>query len=164
MAFDHINTEHAPSESTHFPWSPSAASTTSSTSSSSSTFSIDAPSSHSSASSTLDTWSSSTWNNENDTRSYSSHQNQYWNSRCTNPKNATTSSAVCSKSRREQSGTEVIPPESRQHPRRTHRLNSDEFQSESSVKQCPRPPPSLVRQSERKDNFVDSLVGKLTCL
>ena len=45
-----------------------------------------------------------------------------------------------------------VPLSSRQNPRRTQRQSSG---SQS------RPPPQLVRQSERKDVFVDSLVGKL---
>ena len=48
------------------------------------------------------------------------------------------------------------------NPRRTQRLNSYEYQDGQTVVACPRPPPSLVRQSERKENFVDTLVGKLT--
>jgi PHO85 cyclin-5 len=43
-----------------------------------------------------------------------------------------------------------VAPEQRQHPRRT---------SVVARLGCP---PSLVRQSDRKVNFVDSLVGKLT--
>ena len=49
-------------------------------------------------------------------------------------------------------------PEQRQHPRRTQ--PSAEGCSGSGAP-YPRPPPSLIRQSERKENFVDSLVGKL---
>lgn len=45
-----------------------------------------------------------------------------------------------------------IPLSSRQNPRRTQR--------QSNCSQS-RPPPQLVRQSERKDIFVDSLVGEL---
>lgn len=45
-----------------------------------------------------------------------------------------------------------VPPELRMHPRRTN----------STVANGPaaRPPPCLLRQSERKNNFVDNLVGK----
>ena len=51
--------------------------------------------------------------------------------------------------------------EQRQHPRRTQ--PSAELCSGSGAP-YPRPPPSLIRQSERKENFVDSLVGKLVHL
>ena len=53
-------------------------------------------------------------------------------------------------------------PEARKHPRRTQRFDSHESEDGKVTTVCPRPPPPLVRQSERKDNFVDSLVGKLT--
>lgn len=57
----------------------------------------------------------------------------------------------------------VIAPEARKHPRRTQRLTSCESQDGKTTTTGPRPPATLVRQSDRKDNFVDSLVGKLTC-
>jgi hypothetical protein len=53
-----------------------------------------------------------------------------------------------------------VPPELRKHPRRTSNHVS---QSNGVSSACPRPPPSLVRQCERKVNFVDNLVGK-SCL
>jgi hypothetical protein len=46
----------------------------------------------------------------------------------------------------------VVPSELRTHPRRTN--------SYSSSAPSARPPPCLLRQSERKVNFVDNLVGK----
>lgn len=49
----------------------------------------------------------------------------------------------------------AVPPELRRHPRRT---NSHVVQSNGTA--CTRPPPCLLRQSERKVNFVDNLVGK----
>ena len=139
------------------PYSPSNASTTSSTSSSA--FSVDAPSSQSSVScSSVDDWASSAYQNENE-----------------NP-NSTNLQPL----RRQDSGSSegdskpcpaylasrsllpgVVAPTSRQHPRRTQRLSSYESQDGTKINQCPLPPPSLVRQSERKDNFVESLVGKL---
>jgi hypothetical protein len=45
-----------------------------------------------------------------------------------------------------------VPPEMRQHPRRTNSLAANGSSA--------RPPPCLLRQSERKVNFVDNLVGK----
>ncbi|EAU32646.1 conserved hypothetical protein [Aspergillus terreus NIH2624] len=47
----------------------------------------------------------------------------------------------------------AVPPELRRHPRRT---NSHVVQSNGTA--CTRPPPCLLRQSERKVNFVDNLV------
>jgi len=49
----------------------------------------------------------------------------------------------------------AVAPELRQHPRRT----SAQIDTPSGCTVA-RPPPSLVRQSDRKDNFVESLVGK----
>lgn len=47
-----------------------------------------------------------------------------------------------------------LPLNCRQNPRRTQRpLNGTDLPR-------PRPPPQLVRQCERKDSFVDSLVGE----
>jgi hypothetical protein len=46
----------------------------------------------------------------------------------------------------------VVPSELRTHPRRTN--------SNASSAPSARPPPCLLRQSERKVNFVDNLVGK----
>lgn len=59
---------------------------------------------------------------------------------------------------------EAVPVDQRQHPRRTQRLiNGDNKHGDLSAP-CTRAPPTLVRQSERKDVFVDSLVGKtLAC-
>ena len=54
-------------------------------------------------------------------------------------------------------GTEpAVAPELRQHPRRTS-VQVDAANGSALA----RPPPSLVRQCDRKDNFVESLVGKL---
>jgi hypothetical protein len=44
-----------------------------------------------------------------------------------------------------------VPPEMRMHPRRTNTAASGP---------AARPPPCLLRQSERKVSFVDNLVGK----
>lgn len=46
----------------------------------------------------------------------------------------------------------AVPPELRVHPRRTS--------SVAASGAAARPPPCLLRQSERKVNFVDNLVGK----
>ena len=145
----------------HHPYSPSLASTASS--SSSSVFSLDASSSQSSVSSSAG-WSSSAWHSENE------NENQYLTSRHISQQSTTsasdeeviiTSYLPCSQPQAH-SPAEAVCPGSRQNPRRTQRLNSYELQDGKTVSSCPRPPPSLVRQSERKENFVDSLVGKLT--
>ncbi|PWY83536.1 hypothetical protein BO70DRAFT_403795 [Aspergillus heteromorphus CBS 117.55] len=46
----------------------------------------------------------------------------------------------------------AVPPELRKHPRRT------DSSIQSNGVSCARPPPCLLRQSERKVNFVDNLV------
>ena len=144
----------------NYPYSPSLASTASS--SSSSVFSLDAPSSQSSVSSSAG-WSSSAWNSENE------NENHYFTNRHITQQSITNSSdeeinitscMPCSQ-QRAHLPRETVALKSRQNPRRTQRLNSCESQDGKSVSSCPRPPPSLVRQSERKENFVDSLVGKL---
>ncbi|KAI9863097.1 MAG: hypothetical protein M1813_003917 [Trichoglossum hirsutum] len=50
-----------------------------------------------------------------------------------------------------------VPPEQRKHPRRNNRSGLD---CESTAT-CHHQPPSLPRQSARKVNFVDNLVGKV---
>lgn len=49
----------------------------------------------------------------------------------------------------------AVPPELRKHPRRT-----STYVVQSNGVPCARPPPCLMRQSERKVNFVDNLVGE----
>lgn len=145
----HITTKQLstrPTSSTCYPYSPSVASTASS--SCESVFSIDAPSSQSSEASS-DAWSSSersSWLENAYTSNYYPTQQDAEIVTATNDLYSTQPA---------QPSTEGVAPIPRQHPRRTQRLSSYESQ-------CPKPPPSLVRQSERKDSFVDSLVGKLT--
>lgn len=55
----------------------------------------------------------------------------------------------------------TVVPDLRQHPRRTKPLASQDQNYGTSATDCPRPPPTLVRQCDRKVNFVDNLVGKL---
>ena len=145
--------------SKNHPYSPSLASTASS--SSSSVFSLDAPSSQSSVSSSAG-WSSSAWNSENENENHyftSRHISQRSNARSSDEEVIITTYLPGSQSQNHPPA-EAVPPKSRQHPRRTQRLNSCESQDGTTLSLCPRPPPSLVRQSERKENFVDSLVGK----
>ncbi|KAK6533262.1 hypothetical protein TWF694_002215 [Orbilia ellipsospora] len=60
------------------------------------------------------------------------------------------------------SSTQPLPKELLQNPRRTRRLlESQDGCAPGSCKEsqtCPLPPPSLVRQADRKVNFVDNLV------
>lgn len=51
--------------------------------------------------------------------------------------------------------TDAVVPELRKHPRRTN-----SYVTQSNGSSCPRAPPCLMRQSERKVNFVDNLVGR----
>lgn len=67
------------------------------------------------------------------------------------PRSASSSSTVVPTT-----GPVVLPPEQRRNRRRSNRDGC-------SNAPCTRPPPSLVRQSERRLNFVDGLVGKLVC-
>ena len=142
----------------NYPYSPSSASTASS--SSSSVFSIDAPSSQSSVSSIPGGWSSSGWINEQEIQQFSGSHSLQGSATSSNEEVVITKYAQCQSSR-VQPPTEVVALECRQHPRRTQRLNSCDSQDGKNTNMCPRAPPPLVRQSERKDNFVDSLVGKL---
>ena len=135
------------------PYSPSLASTASS--SSSSVFSLDGASSQSSV--------SSSWNSENENENHyfaNRHISRQSSTHSSDQESITTSYLPGSRPRA-QLPAEAVPLKSRQHQRRTQRLNSYESLDGKSVLSCPRPPPSLVRQSERKENFVDSLVGKL---
>ena len=137
-------------------YSPSNASTASS--SSDSVFSVDAPSSQSSV--TSEVWSNSSerssWINETEVQFFGSRDGTLQASE----EHISTNRSSCSIYQALKS-VQPVALESRQHPRRTHRFNSSESQDGQTGASCPRPPPSLVRQSERKDNFVDSLVGKL---
>lgn len=62
-------------------------------------------------------------------------------------KNAAADSTISYQRCPQKTQSDVVPPELRQNPRRT---------SNSNRAACP---PALVRQSDRKVNFVDSLVG-----
>ncbi len=148
------NTTHSTS-SIQYPYSPSTASTASS--SSDSAFSIDAPSSQSSEASS-DAWSSSSNRSSWIENSYVS--DHFY---AQQPEEVVISAYNPYYTHRVQQNAEVVAHGARQHPRRTQRLSSCRSQDGQTTAACPRPPPSLVRQSERKDNFVDSLVGKLTC-
>ena len=153
-------TSHHASKAT-YPYSPSIASTASS--SSDTVFSVDAPSSQSSEPS-LDGWSSlserSSWTNESESLhlEYQDIPPQVRED-IVDIRDANYDSSFSYQSFKP---VQTVAPESRQHPRRTQRLNTAGIPDGKTGSIGPRPPPSLVRQSERKDNFVDSLVGKLT--
>lgn len=57
---------------------------------------------------------------------------------------------------------EVVAPELRQHPRRTQPSAQRNLPSGVLPSSGVKPPPSLVRQCDRKDNFVESLVDTTT--
>ena len=59
------------------------------------------------------------------------------------------------------SSDDAVVPDLRQHPRRTKPSAQRDQKHGTSATDCPRPPPTLVRQCNRKVNFVDNLVGKL---
>ena len=137
-----------------YPYSPSIASAASS--SSDSVFSVDAPSSQSSECSS-DAWLSSSEVNEFETIFH-----QFGESTIQAGEAHPVRSCSSYSTSQLENSIRAVAPESRQHPRRTQRLNSWGSQDGKNGPTCVRAPPSLVRQSERKDNFVDSLVGKLT--
>jgi len=141
--------------------------TSSPTSSSSSVFSIDAPSSQSSVPSSSTDSLNAIWEDESDASYFSRRPNHQViptsaDEAVINPKYPTKRAGPCLQPPRQLD--EAVALESRQHPRRTQYLTKIASQNGGSAASCPRPPPSLVRQCERKDNFVDSLVGKLTWL
>lgn len=124
----------------------------SASSSTSSVFSLDAPSSQSSVSST-----STSWESEQDNAyllNYAVSRQPVQHASSQGP-----TLPACSVKPRPAQNQQFNPvaSECRQHPRRT--------QPQAQLSGCPtatgpRPPPSLVRQSERRDNFVEGLVGK----
>ena len=143
----------------HPRYSPSNSSTASSTASSA--FSIDAPSSQSSVAPSSVGWSGSAWQAENEVSLTSSQVFPLRRDSQSSNEDSSTPNQVFQKACT-QLPSVVIPLDGRQNPRRTQRLNHPpEISNGQQTSQCPRAPPSLVRQSERKDNFVDSLVGKL---
>ncbi|KAL5341514.1 hypothetical protein BJX70DRAFT_395897 [Aspergillus crustosus] len=112
----------------------------SASSSSSSVFSLDAVSTHSSISSTSTSSVDVIWENEGEYPVGGRGLGVIGGVRgCLRGNAPTTADAP-------------VPPELRKHPRRT---NSG---LQSSGVSCTRPPPCLLRQSERKVNFVDNLV------
>ena len=139
----------------HHPYGSSIASSASS--SSSSVFSTDGLSSQSSAPSSSKSSLSSNWDSDQGISAYV--QNEYQlpltDHSCDHLQSTSSSTGV-----RDQLCQPVVAPELRQHPRRTQPPLQLHLQDGASVTLGHRPP-TLVRQCERKGNFVESLVGKL---
>ena len=140
---------------TNYPYTPSIASSASS--SVTSIFSAEAHSSQSSAPSSSKSAANVAWDSEN---SESEHEDHISPTEQTSAYQATTvirSKAVEAASH-DRPSHEAVAPELRQHPRRTQPAANA-----TATNGCltARAPPSLVRQCDRKDNFVESLVGKL---
>lgn len=121
-------------------------------SSSSSLFSIDAPSSQSSAGSSSSRSPCANWDNENETECSSKDDRSY------KPSARSWKFSDPSDTKHQKPGLEILHEISvtTAHPRRTNRNAGEAF-----ARSLLRPPPPLVRQCERKESFVDSLVGKL---
>lgn len=134
----------------------------SASSSSSSIFSLDAPSSQSSIASSSTSSLNAVWEKENEDEYFSSYQSSQESATIASECSQGLKSSVAKHiQRRSQLPCEAVAPEARKHPRRTHRLPPINVNNGVSGP-CPRPPPALVRQCERKDNFVDSLVDTTT--
>ena len=136
--------EHPLNGCTH---SPSTYSAKSASSTASSVFSLDAASSQSSVSSGSTGWYESRWLSDSSNSSCRANPAQYLESSQYQHSGEHASFALPQSA--------GLAPEYRLNPRRTR-------PPPESHNGCnaPRPPPSLVRQSDRKVNFVDSLVGK----
>lgn len=140
----------------------------SASSSSSSVFSIEAPSSSSSQRSATPSSTRSllnvTWGSDNENESSYPH-NRRFSQESIQDSSVQSTSLKSSPVRDVRSETKpscaVVALESRQHPRRTQRSFETNTKSGGSGAFHARTPPALVRQCERKGNFVDSLVGKL---
>ncbi|KAF3482571.1 cyclin Pas1 [Arthroderma uncinatum] len=134
LGFNPVNPSISKSVHQTCPYASSLASSASS--SASSVFSLDAVSSQTSVASSTCTSADVIWENEIPANS------QEKKAAATNDAVRTSAKGCYSKA-----GETDVSTSLRQHPRRTA---------------ATRPPPTLVRQCERKTNFVDSLVGKST--
>lgn len=147
------------------PYSYSIASSASS--SSSSVFSVDASLSSQSSATPSSTSSllNATWGSDIENEGSYTHGRQFSpdSVQVSSIKSASLKSGLaCNISSETKSSHAAVALESRQHPRRTQRLFEADIGNGSCTAFHVRPPPALVRQCERKGNFVDSLVGKLT--
>ena len=136
----------------------------------SSFFSIDAPSSQSSVASASSSGSlSANWNTENESENESVDPHTHRVSQGLTSVASKEPIPVCAESKScksyvEQISAEANKLESRQQTSRTRRSTCYVTVDGKAVASCPRQPPALIRQSERKDNFVDNLVGQLSLL
>ena len=131
----------------------------SASSSSSSIFSLDAPSQSSTASSSTNSLNA-IWEHENqDAYTTARQASKGDDAICGEPSLKLKSHNTKHAQPRVQPLCEAVTPDSRRNPRRTHRL--PQLNPKNGTTAPVRPPPALIRQCERKDNFVDSLVGKL---
>ena len=145
----------------NYPYTPSIASAASS--SWSSVFSVDGKSSQSSAPSSVKS-GSPTW--DSDSGNYQGvAQTEYSNPAASHGNFLRTSEAIRIQQHNAIHVQQILPcevavaPELRVNPRRTQQSSQAGCQDGKSTT---RAPPSLVRQCDRKDNFVESLVGKPT--
>ena len=147
----------------NYPYTPSIASVASS--SSTSIFSADGKSSQSSAPSSI---KGSSPIYDSDSNNYQSAlTNEHFYSQAND--NASSQSSLAIRIQQQNAihvqqiiaSEATVAPELRINPRRTQpSIHCDNSEGKASVRQ----PPSLVRQENRKDNFVESLVGKPTSL
>ncbi len=158
FGFDQSEANSIRMNSTYHPYSSSIASSASS--SSSSVFSADSVSSQISISSVSSSSSHVVWGTE-DTGSYFPSENDTpHHAGSTYTSDVTKVDPGCDASAVNHIDSAVIA-NLRQHPRRTKPLAQHGQEQGIATTECPRPPPSLVRQCDRKVNFVDNLVGKL---
>lgn len=125
---------------------PYASTTSSASSSSSSVFSLDGVSNQSSISTASTNPADVIWENDGESTV---------TGRGLMPSSEASVRCLQGFSRESAKVTDAVAPELRKHPRRTN-----SYVSQSNGTSCPRAPPCLMRQSERKVNFVDNLVGR----
>ena len=140
-----------------YPYECSSASMCSSSSSSSSIFSQDDRSSQSSAPSSSKSFLNIPWDSDPSV-TYELPKVQPRETEATQASVKTFSQDATVSTHRAEN---QVPKELRQHPRRTQPVVLAGSDGEPLSATCIRPPP-LVRQCERKDSFVENLVGELT--
>lgn len=144
--------------SSHHPYTSSIASSASS--SSSSVFSVDCASSQTSVSSASSSSLHVVWGPE-DTTSYVPSTNDPPGHATSSSNEKITKVASSSAVPAPNDIDSAVVPDLRQNPRRTKPAAQQHARRGNPTTACPRPIPSLVRQCDRKVNFVDNLVGKL---
>ncbi|KAI5464160.1 hypothetical protein BGZ63DRAFT_350149 [Mariannaea sp. PMI_226] len=106
----------------------------------------------SASSSSTSVWSDSASQSSDDSSVSSNSDSDSYESFCYSKQNSSTDTTHKYHRRVQQASTEAVPVQLRQHPRRTST-------GPHSRAACP---PALIRQSDRKVNFVDSLVDSST--